>query len=89
MILVCGDDFCDVKYENCSNCPLDCGKCPLKPIQIGLITFGCAIVVFSFIGVGLVSLITRNSFYRDNTNLSLSVFQNKRATSSLGSKLDY
>ncbi|CAF1403604.1 unnamed protein product [Adineta ricciae] len=50
---ICGDDFCDVKYENCSNCPLDCGKCPLKPIQIGLISVGCAIVVFSFIGIGL------------------------------------
>ncbi|UJR09649.1 hypothetical protein I4U23_013883 [Adineta vaga] len=50
---ICGDEFCDVKYENCSNCPLDCGKCPLKPIHIGLITVVCTIFVGSLIAVGL------------------------------------
>lgn len=53
--IVCGDKYCDVKYENCSTCPIDCGKCPLKPIHIGLITTGCTIFIGSFIGVFLVS----------------------------------
>ncbi|CAF4298169.1 unnamed protein product, partial [Rotaria sp. Silwood2] len=47
---ICGDDYCDLNYENCSNCPIDCGKCPLKPIHIGLITTGCALFISLFIG---------------------------------------
>ncbi|CAF3566678.1 unnamed protein product, partial [Adineta steineri] len=50
---ICGDKFCDIKYENCSNCPLDCGKCPLKPIHIGLITGTCVLFLSSLIGIGL------------------------------------
>jgi len=55
LFLVCGDKFCDLKYENCSNCPLDCGKCPLRPIHIGLIITGCILFLASLIGFGLVS----------------------------------
>ncbi|CAF1038615.1 unnamed protein product [Rotaria sordida] len=47
---ICGDEYCDLNYENCSNCPIDCGKCPLKPIHIGLITTGCGLLISSFIG---------------------------------------
>jgi hypothetical protein len=55
LILVCGDKYCDVKYENCSNCPIDCGKCPLKPIYIGLMTTGGILILISLIALGLVS----------------------------------
>ena len=54
-VLVCGDKYCDIKYENCSNCPIDCGKCPLKPFQIGLITTGCVLILVAVISLGLVS----------------------------------
>jgi hypothetical protein len=55
LILVCGDKFCDLKYENCSTCPIDCGKCPLKPIHIGLITTGGILLLSALIAFGLVS----------------------------------
>ncbi|CAF3206506.1 unnamed protein product [Rotaria socialis] len=50
---ICGDKYCDLNYENCSNCPIDCGKCPLKPVHIGFITTGCTLLVGLFIGVFL------------------------------------
>jgi hypothetical protein len=61
-ILVCGDKYCDLKYENCSNCPIDCNKCPLKPVYIGLITTGGILLFISLIGFGLVSQINENDY---------------------------
>jgi hypothetical protein len=55
LILVCGDKYCDIKYENCSNCPIDCGKCPLKPFYIGLMTTSGILILVSLIAFGLVS----------------------------------
>ncbi len=62
LILVCGDKYCDLKYENCSNCPIDCNKCPLKPVYIGLITTGGILLFISLIGFGLVSQINENDY---------------------------
>ncbi|MDK2907669.1 MAG: hypothetical protein PWQ87_127 [Candidatus Woesearchaeota archaeon] len=28
---VCGDGFCDIRVENCNNCPEDCGPCQFVP----------------------------------------------------------
>ncbi|XP_052256340.1 atrial natriuretic peptide receptor 1-like [Dreissena polymorpha] len=43
---VCGDDLCnDAEGETCETCPKDCGKCPLKGWQIGIIA------AFSFLAV--------------------------------------
>ena len=59
LIVVCGDKFCDGKYENCSNCPIDCGKCPLKPVYIGLMTTGVILLVIALIVFASVSSIEK------------------------------
>jgi hypothetical protein len=56
-MLVCGDKYCDIKYENCSNCPIDCGKCPLKPFHIGLMTTAGIFLLVLLIAFGSVSRI--------------------------------
>ncbi|XP_052256190.1 speract receptor-like isoform X4 [Dreissena polymorpha] len=46
---VCGDTICELELlETCDTCPMDCGRCPLRAWQIGLI------VGFSILGFLLV-----------------------------------
>ncbi|KAH3697141.1 hypothetical protein DPMN_084629, partial [Dreissena polymorpha] len=46
---VCGDGECDtILLETCDTCPMDCGRCPIRAWQIGLI------VGFSILGFLLV-----------------------------------
>jgi hypothetical protein len=74
-LLDCGDKYCDLHYENCSNCPIDCGKCPLKPFQIGLISTVCVLVLASLISFGLVSWIIVQLF--SYLLISILKFKNK------------
>lgn len=49
---VCGDDLCeDYEGEDCSNCPADCGTCPLPIYAVALITLFSCIFVFTIGGM--------------------------------------
>lgn len=46
----CGDGEC-ADDEDCETCPKDCGKCPLKGWEIGLIVLFLTLLL---VGIGIV-----------------------------------
>lgn len=56
IFLECGDGKCEeVEGESCEVCPADCGNCPLKEWQLGLIGLAAGLIVLGVIGVVIVS----------------------------------
>ena len=52
----CGDGKCeDIEGETCEVCPADCGNCPLKAWQLGLIGLAAALLLGGVVGVLIVS----------------------------------
>jgi hypothetical protein len=53
---VCGDSNCETtEGENCETCPKDCGKCPLKTWEIGLIAAAGVVFIGTIAGIYAVS----------------------------------
>ncbi|XP_060572247.1 atrial natriuretic peptide receptor 1-like [Ruditapes philippinarum] len=49
---VCGDSNCETtEGENCETCPKDCGKCPLKTWEIGLIAAAGVVFIGTIAGI--------------------------------------
>lgn len=54
----CGDGLCEEEEgEACDTCPRDCGRCPLKAWQIGLIGAAAGFIILVFAGIIIVSFI--------------------------------